>query len=1191
MKSSRLLSVAASFCAVLLTLTISNAAFADEPIVLSVPGDANNPTIFHAVISGRPVTLKGAVDAASVGSDWTWDPGDGSAPYTGVVGAAHWAVWAEHTYAGSAGDFYEATLTVDNGVDPVDGCATCSATFPIILRGDTVPNRANAAISEALWYMHRHQRRFLGDEIAVEGQAESTIPMGSWSYTNYGGELTVSVQGATLNAFEANGHRGNGDDTNPYTETVARGMNYLFARLGTDALAIQTAGSLDANPRSDDPDSNGNGIGISLDNRNLGGIGGNGDEPYQLGMVIDAIVASGTPGALATTGPADVIGRSYSDIVQDMVDWYAWAQSDSSSHGGWQYGAFNNTGGSQDNSASGWAATGITAAEDLFGATVPDWLKTRNQNGLEFTDNESDVSDSLSNGDGVHGYNNTGPIFGPYGTTGAALVQMSMNGIDATTSLTPDERWVRTENFFRRNFDNGAGTYPFKFYYYGLFNFTKAMRTAKPAPVTIIGTHVGVADDAVNGIGCGPNPGCAAGGPSPLDWYNDSESGIAAAVTSYQTDTGANIGQFASNQGYSFQFRHVQPWATQILTRTLAQAGPIAVGTVSPNPSGEGFPITLDHSRSFHQDPERSLVLFEWDIDNDGNYDLSSADSIPDPALGVPGGFDCVAAGGFPCEHTLNLRVTDDSNPPVTATDVVILDLTVPPHAPTADAGGPYLVCVGEQLALDGSESFDIDEGNTGPEGTEPDAITLYEWELDGVSPFDYAESDSPDDPTTTWTFDTVGVANIGLRVTDNSSNSYPTASEVDLTDTDNTFVVVANCVDSDLSVSAVSSDSNPIIPSTVTITVTVSNAGPDDVTDVELSGFLSNLITVNSITPSQGSCAATGVQTETQDEYSCDIGDIAAGTSVDIVIEFFTDTEGTAAFDFSVYVDAGQLLQLADPNESNNTISTLIVMIDEVIIVIAGKGKGSGAFGLIELLLLGTLAIAVMIVRRRRARATTAVTVGLALILMVAVSNNTAVAADDDNKGFYVGGGIGSASGDTSATSFADGLAAAGYNVSEVSLDDSATGVKIFVGYMFNEYVGVQGSYVDLGQLESEFTASVPPDQIDALLATSADLLPGRGKGWLADLVLKYPFSDRVSIYGTLGIFFSEPETKQTVVVGGSGTAFQSSSDNDFGGSIGLMFSISDRSSLRVGFEQYKIDGISTDFPMAAFSYAFGSK
>jgi hypothetical protein len=55
---------------------------------------------------------------------------------------------------------------------------------------------------------------------------------------------------------------------------------------------------------------------------------------------------------------------------------------------------------------------------------------------------------------------------------------MSMNKLEATSSATPDERWVRTENFFRRHFDDAATGQNFKNNYYGMFNFAKAMRTA-----------------------------------------------------------------------------------------------------------------------------------------------------------------------------------------------------------------------------------------------------------------------------------------------------------------------------------------------------------------------------------------------------------------------------------------------------------------------------------------------------------------------------------------------------------------------------------------------------------------------------------------------------------------------------------------------------------------------------------------
>lgn len=38
---------------------------------------------------------------------------------------------------------------------------------------------------------------------------------------------------------------------------------------------------------------------------------------------MDAIIASGTPDAITTTGGTNVIGRTYKGIVQDMLDEYA----------------------------------------------------------------------------------------------------------------------------------------------------------------------------------------------------------------------------------------------------------------------------------------------------------------------------------------------------------------------------------------------------------------------------------------------------------------------------------------------------------------------------------------------------------------------------------------------------------------------------------------------------------------------------------------------------------------------------------------------------------------------------------------------------------------------------------------------------------------------------------------------------
>ena len=69
-----------------------------------------------------------------------------------------------------------------------------------------------------------------------------------------------------------------------------------------------------------DPDSNKNGKLATFDSSRA---------PYEMGQAIDAIVATGTPTAIVPTGPMK--GLRYLDVVQDMVDWYAFCQYDDTS--------------------------------------------------------------------------------------------------------------------------------------------------------------------------------------------------------------------------------------------------------------------------------------------------------------------------------------------------------------------------------------------------------------------------------------------------------------------------------------------------------------------------------------------------------------------------------------------------------------------------------------------------------------------------------------------------------------------------------------------------------------------------------------------------------------------------------------------------------------------------------------------
>jgi hypothetical protein len=224
-----------------------------------------------------------------------------------------------------------ATLTVTEG-----NGSQISDTYPVIIQDQSLDVEVNVAVDEGLWFLHKQQSS-----------------SGDWS--SYGGQQTSAIS-SSLQAFVINGHRPLGDPSaDPYVVTVRRGFDALFARLRPVSIGMQPYG---------DPDSNGNGIGIEVVD---------GFPPYQGGMVMDAIAASGAPDRIVTTGPGGVVGRTYRDIVQDMIDMYAWGQYDGGL-GGWRY----NWQDFPDNSACQWGAIGFLGARHGFGLDTPAWVKDQN---------------------------------------------------------------------------------------------------------------------------------------------------------------------------------------------------------------------------------------------------------------------------------------------------------------------------------------------------------------------------------------------------------------------------------------------------------------------------------------------------------------------------------------------------------------------------------------------------------------------------------------------------------------------------------------------------------------------------------------------------------------------------------------------------------------------------------------------
>ncbi|MCO4769607.1 MAG: PKD domain-containing protein [Deltaproteobacteria bacterium] len=169
-------------------------------------------------------------------------------------------------------------------------------------------------------------------------------------------------------------------------------------------------------------------------------------------------------------------------------------------------------------------------------------------------------------------------------------------------------------------------------------------------------------------------------------------------------------------------------------------------------------------------DADGTISTYEWDCDNNGSYEVSSASAT---------GQTCgpYTLGGA---QTIVLRVTDDQG----STDTDTATVNVPNVGPTANAGGPYSGNQGTNITISGTGSSDGDGGSL-----------TYTWDCDTSSPpggvvggstttcsYDdgtYTGSLTVCDPEGLCVTDTFTVTAINLAPTANAGGPYTTGQGV----------------------------------------------------------------------------------------------------------------------------------------------------------------------------------------------------------------------------------------------------------------------------------------------------------------------------------------------------------------------------------------------------------------------------
>jgi hypothetical protein len=187
--------------------------------------------------------------------------------------------------------------------------------------------------------------------------AEEQEVNGSWYYDGWV-ETDLAATGAALLAFIEQGHTPISGTA--YSGNVLDGLKFLFTYAQSYTIGVQPAGN---------PDTLVNGIGVKFSPY----TGDASRDIYATGQCLVAIAAVGTPGAVVPVGPQ--AGRTYAAVIQDTVDYLAYAQSDLATginRGGWRYSANYGT---SDNSTSQWPVVGLLYAQSA-GATVPAFVAT-----------------------------------------------------------------------------------------------------------------------------------------------------------------------------------------------------------------------------------------------------------------------------------------------------------------------------------------------------------------------------------------------------------------------------------------------------------------------------------------------------------------------------------------------------------------------------------------------------------------------------------------------------------------------------------------------------------------------------------------------------------------------------------------------------------------------------------------------
>ncbi|MBE2262592.1 MAG: OmpA family protein [Burkholderiaceae bacterium] len=207
-----------------------------------------------------------------------------------------------------------------------------------------------------------------------------------------------------------------------------------------------------------------------------------------------------------------------------------------------------------------------------------------------------------------------------------------------------------------------------------------------------------------------------------------------------------------------------------------------------------------------------------------------------------------------------------------------------------------------------------------------------------------------------------------------------------------------------------------------------------------------------------------------------------------------------------------------------------------------------------------------------------------LGLLALTVVVSPLALAQD---SGWYAGGNVGRATTTIDDARITSGLLGAGIATTSITDRDSDTGYKVYGGYQFNRYLGVEGGFYDLGRYG--FTANTSP----------AGTLNGdiRLRGLNLDLVGTLPIAGGFSAFGRVGAAYTQARDQFSstgIVVVTNPSPSQREANLKLG--LGLQYAFNESLAMRLEAERYRVNDAvgnrgNVDMVSLGLIYRFGAK